>query len=83
VHEAGDSMARIEASVARVTRLIEDIAASTQSQNEGVSHIHEAVGSLDQMTQQNAALVEESTAAAASLRDQAQTLAAVVRQFHV
>jgi methyl-accepting chemotaxis protein len=83
VHEAGDTMARIEASVARVTRLIEDIAASTQSQNDGVSHIHEAVGSLDQMTQQNAALVEESSAAAASLRDQAHALAAVVRQFRV
>jgi len=83
VHEAGDTMARIEDSVARVTRLIEDIAQATQSQNQGVGHMHQAVSNLDQMTQQNAALVEESTAAAASLRDQAQALSAVVRQFHV
>ena len=82
-HEAGDTMARIEDSVERVTRLIEDIASATRSQNDGMGHIHQAVGNLDQMTQQNAALVEQSTAAAASLRDQAQSLAAVVRQFRV
>jgi len=83
VHEAGDTMARIEDSVERVTRLIEDIASATRSQNDGMGHIHQAVGNLDEMTQQNAALVEQSTAAAASLRDQAQSLAAVVRQFKV
>ena len=83
VHEAGDTMARIEASVARVTRLIEDIASATRAQNEGMGDIHQAVGNLDQMTQQNAALVEQSTAATASLRDQAQTLASVVRRFRV
>ena len=83
VHEAGETMQRIEASVARVTQLVEDIARASREQNQGMGTVHSAVGSLDQMTQQNAALVEESAAAAASLRDQAHALADVLRRFRV
>jgi methyl-accepting chemotaxis protein len=83
VHEAGETMQRIEASVARVTQLVEDIARASREQNQGMGTVHDAVGSLDQMTQQNAALVEQSAAAAASLRDQAQSLAEVLRRFRV
>ena len=83
VHEAGETMQRIEASVARVTQLVEDIARASREQNQGMGTVHHAVGSLDQMTQQNAALVEQSAAAAASLRDQAHALADVLRRFRV
>jgi methyl-accepting chemotaxis protein len=83
VHEAGETMNRIEASVARVTQLVEDIARASREQNKGMGTVHQAVGSLDQMTQQNSALVEQSAAAAASLRDQAHALADVLRRFRV
>ena len=61
--------------------LIHAIAGATQDQSLGVGSVHSAVSQLDSMTQQNAALVEESTAAASSLKDQAQALARVVGRF--
>ena len=83
VQDAGQNMAAIVGSVDRVAGLIQQIAHATMEQNQGVGTIHHAVTELDQMTQQNAALVEQSAAAAGSLKDQAQALAAVVDRFRV
>jgi len=83
VAQAGQSMEEIVASVRRVSDLIGEITASSTEQRDGIAQVNQAVTHLDQMTQQNAALVEESTAAAASMRDQAQRLAEVVAVFNV
>jgi len=83
VAEAGQSMEEIVASVQRVSDLIGEITASSTEQRDGISQVNQAVTQLDQMTQQNAALVEESTAAATSLRDQAHHLTDVVAVFNV
>ena len=83
VAQAGQSMEEIVASVRRVSDLIGEITASSTEQRDGIAQVNQAVTHLDQMTQQNAALVEESTAAAASMRDQAQRLAEVVSVFNV
>ena len=81
VHDAGQTMAAIVDSVNQVAGLIHDIAHATQEQSQGVGSVHVAVSQLDSMTQQNAALVEESAAAASSLKDQAEGLARVVARF--
>jgi methyl-accepting chemotaxis protein len=83
VAQAGQSMEEIVSSVRRVSDLIGEITASSTEQRDGIAQVNQAVTHLDQMTQQNAALVEESTAAAASMRDQAQKLAEVVSMFNV
>ncbi|MES2877193.1 MAG: methyl-accepting chemotaxis protein [Pseudomonadota bacterium] len=83
VEQAGQTMGEIVSSVQRVTDLIGEITASSTEQREGIGHVNQAVANLDQMTQQNAALVEESAAAASALHDQAQRLAQVVSVFNV
>ena len=83
VRAAGDTMAEIVAQVRKVNTLIREIAHATLEQSEGIGQINRSVMELDEMTQQNAALVEESTAAAMSLRDQAAKLVASVAQFRV
>jgi methyl-accepting chemotaxis protein len=81
VASAGETMSEIVGSVQRVSDMIGQISAASNEQSEGISHVNLAVSELDQMTQQNAALVEESAAAAESLREQAQRLAQVVATF--
>jgi methyl-accepting chemotaxis protein len=81
--QSGQAMEEIVTSVRRVTDLIGEISTAADEQRDGIGQINAAVGNLDQMTQQNAALVEESAAAAQSLRDQAQRLAQVVAVFRV
>ncbi|MBF6629572.1 MAG: HAMP domain-containing protein [Comamonas sp.] len=83
VAQAGESMQEIVASVRRVTDLIGEITASANEQRDGIAQVNQAVSNLDQMTQQNAALVEESSAAATSMNEQAQRLAQVVAVFNV
>lgn len=83
VAQAGESMHEIVASVRRVTDLIGEISAATHEQQDGFAQVNQAVSNLDQMTQQNAALVEESSAAATSMNEQAQRLAQVVSVFKV
>jgi methyl-accepting chemotaxis protein len=83
VQDAGSTMDEIVASVRRVSDIIGEITAAASEQNDGIGQINVAVSQLDQMTQQNAALVEESAAAAESLREQAQRLAGVVGTFKV
>ena len=83
VGDAGTTMTEIVDSVGRVNRVIGDITASASEQSQGIGEVNIAVGRLDQMTQQNAALVEESAAAAESLREQARRLADMVGSFRI
>ncbi|WP_428506093.1 methyl-accepting chemotaxis protein [Roseateles sp.] len=83
VEAAGASMNDIVSSVQRVTDIIGEITAASSEQSDGIGQVNGAVVQLDQMTQQNAALVEESAAAAESLRDQAQRLTEVVSVFRL
>jgi methyl-accepting chemotaxis protein len=83
VHEAGTSMDEIVAQVQRVTQLINEVASATAEQSQGIGQVGDAVTQLDQVTQQNAALVEESAAAAESLKQQAAQLADVVSVFKI
>jgi methyl-accepting chemotaxis protein len=81
VKDAGNSMNEILTSVKRVSDIIGEISAAAAEQSTGIGHVNDSVTQLDQMTQQNAALVEESAAAAESLRDQAGRLAEAVSTF--
>ncbi|MBH9576141.1 methyl-accepting chemotaxis protein [Inhella proteolytica] len=81
VAEAGATMGEIVAQVRRVADLIGEIDAASGEQAKGIGQVSEAVNQLDQVTQQNAALVEESAAAAESLKHQAAKLAEVVDVF--
>jgi len=81
VGDAGHVMEEILQAVQRVTHMMGDIRASTSEQSDGIRQVSLAVNHLDQMTQQNAALVEESAAASQSMRDQAQRLSGAVNVF--
>ncbi len=81
VKDAGNSMNEILTSVQRVSDIIGEISAASTEQSQGIGQVNQAVTQLDQMTQQNAALVEESAAAAESLKDQAARLAQAVSAF--
>ncbi|WP_322015403.1 methyl-accepting chemotaxis protein [Paraburkholderia sp. J12] len=81
VDEAGKTMDDIVAQVRRVTDLIAEIRSATEEQSSGVTQIDQAVSDLDNITQQNAALVEQSTAASDSLRQQATKLVEAVSVF--
>ncbi|MGC4365335.1 methyl-accepting chemotaxis protein [Hydrogenophaga sp. R2] len=81
VADAGNTMSEIVGSVQRVSDIIGEITAAAGEQSDGIGQVNTAVVQLDQMTQQNAALVEESAAAAESLKDQAQRLNGVVARF--
>jgi methyl-accepting chemotaxis protein len=81
VADAGKTMQEIVGSVQRVTDIIGEITAAAAEQSDGIGQVNTAVVQLDQMTQQNAALVEQSAAAATSLKDQAGKLAQVVGMF--
>ncbi|WP_271283414.1 methyl-accepting chemotaxis protein [Silvania hatchlandensis] len=83
VSGAGEAMSRIETSVAQVRDIMSEIAAATDEQSRGISQIAQAMTEMDTTTQQNAALVEESSAAASSLEDQAVQLEQVVAIFQV
>jgi methyl-accepting chemotaxis protein len=81
VNEAGATMDEIVASVKRVTDIMGEITAASHEQELGIDQIHQSITEMDGVTQQNAALVEEAAAAAASLHEQADTLANVVSVF--
>ena len=83
VDRAGSTMSEVVTSIRRVTDLMGEISAASSEQSAGVSQVGEAVTQMDQVTQQNAALVEQMAAAAASLRNQAQDLVQVVSVFKV
>ncbi|MEY4750776.1 MAG: hypothetical protein RIQ60_2990 [Pseudomonadota bacterium] len=81
VQDAGATMSEIVSSVQRVSDIISEITAATTEQSSELGQVNTAVTQLDQMTQQNAALVEESAAAAESLREQAGRLSSLVSAF--
>jgi methyl-accepting chemotaxis protein len=83
VDRAGRTMDDIVASIRRVSDIVGEISSATNEQSNGISQVGEAVGQMDQVTQQNAALVEESAAAAEGLKSQAQQLVASVAFFKV
>ena len=83
VQDAGATMGEIVASVQRVTDVIGEITAAAAEQSQGISQVNGAISDLDQMTQQNAALVEESAAAAESLKDQALRLGESMKVFRL
>ena len=83
VNDAGNSMDDIVNQVRRVTDLIAEISSASVEQTRGISQVGDAVQQLDQATQQNAALVEESAAAADSLKRQAAKLAEIVSVFRL
>jgi methyl-accepting chemotaxis protein len=83
VAEAGGKMDDIVSSIQRVTGIVGSIALTASEQHQGIGQINSAVAQLDQVTQQNAALVEQSAAAAESLQGQAQRLFHTVMQFHI
>jgi methyl-accepting chemotaxis protein len=81
VADAGRTMKDIVASVQRVSDIIGEISAASAEQSGGIGQVNAAVVQLDQMTQQNAALVEQGAAAAESLKEQAGRLAQAVSSF--
>ena len=81
VEDAGSTMKEIVTSVQRVSDIISEITAASTEQSDGITQVSNSVLQLDQMTQQNAALVEQGAASAESLRDQATKLAEVVGTF--
>ncbi|MBJ7314326.1 methyl-accepting chemotaxis protein [Rugamonas sp. CCM 8940] len=80
---AGKAMEEIVGSVARITGIMGEIATASAEQGSGIEQINEAVTQMDDMTQQNAALVEQTAAASASLQDQAQSLVAAISVFRL
>ena len=83
VTQAGSTMKDIVQSVRHVSDIIGEITNAASQQSSGIGQVNGAVSQLDQMTQQNAALVEESAAAAESLKDQAKRLSEVVEVFRL
>jgi methyl-accepting chemotaxis protein len=81
VRDAGSTMHEIVASVQKVSDMISEITAAAAEQSGGITQVNESVAMLDQMTQQNAALVEEGAAAAESLKEQAASLAKAMERF--
>ena len=81
VDEAGATMGEILDSIQRVTGIMGDISSASDEQTRGIEQINQAIAQMDQVTQQNAALVEEAAAAAASMQSQTSSLAELVSVF--
>ena len=81
VRQAGTTMDDVVASVRRVTDIMGEITSASQEQSIGIDQVNQAITQMDQVTQQNAALVEQAAAAAESMQDQAANLAAVAAGF--
>jgi methyl-accepting chemotaxis protein len=81
VDEAGKTMEQVVVSVGRVTAIMAEITSASQEQSVGIDQINQAIMTMDNVTQQNAALVEQSAAAAQSMQDQSMHLAGVVSKF--
>ncbi|TWI63535.1 methyl-accepting chemotaxis protein [Pseudoduganella lurida] len=81
VNQAGSTMQEVVVSVRRVTDIMGEITVAGQQQSAGIVQVNEAIAEMDSVTQQNAALVEEATAASHSMKDQAASLAQLVSIF--
>ncbi len=83
VGRTGEALGRIVRQVAEVSEIVETIAASAREQSTGLGEVNVAVNQMDQVTQQNAAMVEETTAASHSLSDKAEELSRLVARFRL
>jgi methyl-accepting chemotaxis protein-2 (aspartate sensor receptor) len=83
VENAGSTMDEVVKSVSRVTDIIDEISSASQEQSEGIGQINEAVAQMDQVTQQNASLVQQAASASAALREEAHSLEAAVSVFNL
>nr|MBV6631145.1 PAS domain-containing protein [Oceanococcus sp. HetDA_MAG_MS8] len=81
VDHAGETMGEIVSSVQKVTDIMAEITAASQEQSNGISQVNQAITQMDDVTQQNAALVEESAASAKSMEQQAEALVGMVQVF--
>ncbi|WP_413457014.1 methyl-accepting chemotaxis protein [Herbaspirillum huttiense] len=81
VAHAGETMEQVVRSVRRVSDIVADITAASAEQSDGIVQVNQAIGLMDQATQQNAALVEQAAAASQSMREQAAGLSAAVAVF--
>jgi methyl-accepting chemotaxis protein len=81
VQNAGATMDEIVSHITRVTDVLQEITSATGEQSDGIAQVNVAVAELDRMTQENAAMVEESTTAAEQLREQADHLTGVISRF--
>uniref|UniRef100_UPI000A7CD89D methyl-accepting chemotaxis protein n=1 Tax=Vibrio sonorensis TaxID=1004316 RepID=UPI000A7CD89D len=81
VDESGETLNEIVDAVAKVSDLIAQIASSSQEQSTGIDEINRAVATMDEMTQQNASLVEETSAASQSLKDEGKELLKLMNFF--
>jgi methyl-accepting chemotaxis protein len=83
VGQTGEALERIVVQVSQITGLVSEIAASAQEQSTGLAEVNTAVNQMDQVTQQNAAMVEQSTAASHNLAQEAEELARLVARFQL
>ncbi|MFC3079363.1 methyl-accepting chemotaxis protein [Phenylobacterium terrae] len=83
VGETGEALNRIAAQVAEITTIVSEIASSAQEQSTGLTQVNVAVSQMDQATQQNAAMVEETTAASHALSQEARELSRLMAQFRI
>ncbi|MFM0053182.1 methyl-accepting chemotaxis protein [Caballeronia grimmiae] len=81
VARAGETMQRVGTAIQRVTDIMGEIASASHEQSRGIEQVNQAISQMDEVTQQNAALVEEAAAAAGSMEDQAKQLTAAVAVF--
>jgi methyl-accepting chemotaxis protein len=83
VSETGQALGRIAVQVTQLNGLVAELAASAKEQSTGLGEVNAAVNQMDQVTQQNAAMVEEATAASHGLSGEAQELARLIGQFRI
>ncbi|MCO4786490.1 MAG: methyl-accepting chemotaxis protein [Marinomonas atlantica] len=83
VHQSGQIMEQIESSISQVNQLMSQVSSASSDQATGLDEINQAVVRMDEMTQQNAALVEEASASADSMRSQASNLQQHVQRFNI
>ncbi len=83
VDESGKTLGEIVGSVKKVTDIVAEIAAASQEQSSGIDQVNKAVMQMDEMTQQNAALVEESSAASRAMEEQAKNLDTMMQFFRL
>lgn len=79
----GENTAKVTSSINQVATIVNEIATSAAEQSRGIEQVHLAIGQMDEVTQQNAALVEEASSASRSLQDQAETLSRLVSAFRL
>lgn len=77
----GNNTENVSNAIQQVADLVNEIAAATSEQSKGIEQVHLAIGQMDEVTQQNASLVEEASSASKSLQDQAETLSRLVSTF--